>query len=83
MDDRPLCKCHGKPMWRNPDPKMTVGFSWRCAVKASKGNAERQRRLRERRRLDGQCVRCGADDPISVVCWDCLNQMEERHALSF
>ena len=30
----------------------------------------------------GVCVRCTQPSLSSTLCWDCLNEMEERHAIS-
>jgi hypothetical protein len=47
LADRPLCKCHGKPMWRDLNGQ---GYrSWRCAVKKSAANAANYKRHTEAR----------------------------------
>ena len=44
----------------------------------------RQRLLEQyaKRKSEGVCVRCAAPRLSDALCWDCLNEMEERHAIS-
>ena len=41
MSERPLCACHGEPMWRNGSDRR--GRRWVCRVKEGARNAERIR----------------------------------------
>jgi hypothetical protein len=38
VTERPCCKCHGEPMYRNG-----VRSAWRCAIKARERNSRRIR----------------------------------------
>ena len=84
--DKPLCKCHGEPMHVNG---ARTAPEWRCAVRKREANREhhwhrggREQRLERyaQRKRDGLCTRCGEPALTSSVCWDCLNEMEERYA---
>lgn len=86
--DRPLCKCHGEPMYRNsflPSGKQ----KWCCKRKRDATgkrhheNGGREKRLaRYRDRVErGVCVKCEGPLTSSVLCWDCLNEQEARYAL--
>lgn len=82
MELKPLCECHGEPMTLKKDPRYKRGGFYFCTVKnREKGNA-RGRRYRQRLAEAGRCIRCGADDPINAVCWNCLSKMEDQRALT-
>ena len=33
MDTKPLCECHGEPMYWSLDPRRPPGGYWRCVVR--------------------------------------------------
>ena len=89
--DRPLCKCHGETMVKN-SRQPNGNQKWGCGRRRrqyGKDNywkldgKEKHRLLAEEHKAEGLCVRCGKEPLLSeALCWDCLNYMEARVALS-
>lgn len=48
----------------------------------NRGGKELSRKRYHERKDAGLCVNCGAPALSETCCWDCLNRMEERRALS-
>lgn len=90
MPDRPLCPCHGEPMTGNGRNYPGGPQRFTCAIGRRQRSRDdywirgRKEKLREKyldRKARGVCARCEGPLLTESVCWDCLNEMEERHAL--
>lgn len=88
--DRPLCPCHGEPMTRNGRNRPEGPQKWTCSVTRRErsrddywkrgGRGQKAAMYQDRLRRE-VCGRCGRPRLTESVCWDCLNVMEERHAV--
>lgn len=55
--ERPLCSCHGLPMWWHKDSHRKAGGFWRCAERKLESQREFQRAwYRARRATDSEWV---------------------------
>ena len=88
--ERPKCECHGEPMTRNGHNSPAGPQKWCCAIVRrersrddywKRGRKENLAAVYRERVERGVCGRCEGPLLTESVCWDCLNAMEERHAL--
>lgn len=87
--DRPKCPCHGEPMTKNGHnpggPQRWVCSHFRRQRSRDDYWKRGQRQILlaqyQARKEEGVCVRCRGPLTTSALCWDCLNEQEERHAL--
>lgn len=88
-DTRPLCKCHGEPMVRNSF-QPNGNQKWGCGRKRrlygrrrywERGEKAKRAALYQDRKRRQVCTRCEGPLTTEALCWDCLNELEERHAV--
>lgn len=88
-DTRPLCKCHGEPMVKN-SRRRNGDQKWSCVLKRrsygrrvywEQGGKEAKAAQYRDRKSREVCTRCEGPLTSEALCWDCLNELEERSAV--
>lgn len=84
-EGKPLCKCHGEPMFWHKDSRVKRGGFWECVVKGRESKRRWMKENREKAKDLGLCIYCHVREaePLMATCIRCLRYHTEYSFLGY